>query len=176
MNVVSRSSLEHLGEHLVDSSALLSIMDPAAGELADLGSGAGFPGMVVAIMRPQMRVTLVDSRRSKIVFLKDLQRRLGLSNVTVLHERLEELAGKREFAMTAARALGSIDRVLPHCLRLTADDGRLVLFKGPLWEEEQERAEAIAGREQSVISRVEKVALPGLDRVTTFVEFHVKRA
>jgi 16S rRNA (guanine527-N7)-methyltransferase len=174
VNLVSRRSLGNLGEHFVDSAALLSFADPGHGGLGDLGSGAGLPGIVVAIMRPQANVTLVDSRRSKVVFLKDMKRQLGLENVTVVHGRLEELDGSMQFEMATARALGSIEAVLVPCLRVVAPGGKLVLFKGPRWADEVERAREIVAQERAEIVRTETVALPGLDRATTFVEFHVK--
>lgn len=174
MNLVSRRSLGSLDEHFVDSAALLSFADPGQGSLGDLGSGAGLPGIVVAIMRPQASVTLVDSRRSKVVFLKDMKRRLGLENVTVVHGRLEALDGSMQFEMATARALGSTKAVLVPCLRLVAPGGKLVLFKGPRWADEVEQARGIAAEERAEIIRTEAVALPGLDRATTFVEFHVK--
>ena len=174
VNLVSRQSLGSLGEHFVDSAALISFSDPGEGLFADLGSGAGLPGIVVAILRPQASVTLVDSRRSKVVFLKDMKRRLGLENVRVVHGRLEELDGSAQFEMATARALGNIEAVLAPCLRLVAANGRLVLFKGPRWADEAEQARAIAVGERAEIVRTETVELPGLDRATTFVEFHVK--
>ena len=174
MNVVSRRSLGSLGEHFVDSAALLSFAGSWEGGLGDFGSGAGFPGVVLAIMKPGEGVTVVESRRSKIVFLKDVKRRLGLDNVTVVHERLEDLRGRMEFGLGTARALGRIETVLEVCLRLIAPGGKLVLFKGPQWSEEEEEAGIIAGREGAEIVRTETVRLPGLERATTFVEFHVK--
>jgi 16S rRNA G527 N7-methylase RsmG len=77
--------------------------------------------------------------------------------------------------MAVARALGQTADVRAACLRLVAPDGRLVLFKGPKWSEESEEASTIAAREGAEISRTETVALPGLGRSTTFVEFHVKQ-
>ena len=175
INVVSRRSLGSLGEHFVDSAALLSFAELGRGSVGDLGSGAGFPGVVAAIMRPQASVTLVDSRRGKVVFLKDVKRRLGLENVTVVHGRLEELQGRMQFALATARALGSVAEVLASCLGLVAPGGKLVLFKGPRWSDEVEQAREIAGQLGAEIGRTETVALPGLDRATTFVEFHVKQ-
>ncbi|MCK4915840.1 MAG: 16S rRNA (guanine(527)-N(7))-methyltransferase RsmG, partial [Candidatus Eisenbacteria sp.] len=175
INVVSRRSLGSLGEHFVDSAAMLSFADPCQGSLGDLGSGAGFPGVVVAIMRPEASVTVVDSRRSKIVFLKDVKRRLGLENVTVVHGRVEELRGHMQFGLVVARALGSTKAVLASCLRLVAPGGELVLFKGPLWGDEIEGVRVVAAQEGAEIVRTRTITLPGLDRATTFVAFHVKQ-
>ncbi len=174
INVVSRRSLGSLGEHFVDSAAMLSFADPCQGSVGDLGSGAGFPGVVVAIMRPEASITLVDSRRSKIVFLKDVKRRLGLDNVTVVHGRVEELPGHMQFGLVVARALGRTKAVLASCLRLVAPGGELILFKGPLWGDEIEGARVIAAQEGAEIVRTRRITLPGLDRATTFVAFHVK--
>jgi len=132
--------------------------------------------VIVAIMRPEASVTLVDSRRSKIVFLKDVKRRLGLENVTVFHGRLEELRGQVQFELVAARALGNTRTVLASCLRLVAPGGELVLFKGPLWADEVEGVRVVAAQEGAEIARTETIALPGLERATTFVAFHVKHA
>lgn len=175
INVVSRRSLGSLGEHFVDSAAMLSFADPYQGSVGDLGSGAGFPGVVVAIMRPEASITLVDSRRSKIVFLKDVKRRLGLDNVTVVHGRLEELPDHMQFGLVVARALGRTKAVLASCLRLVAPGGELILFKGPLWGDEIEGARVIAAQEGAEIVRTRRIPLPGLDRATTFVAFHVKQ-
>ncbi len=174
MNLVSRKSLGSMGEHFVDAAALVAFADPREGDLGDLGSGAGFPGVVVAVLRPEASVTLVDSRRSKVVFLKDVARRLGLTNVTVVHGRLEELGNTPGFGLAVARALGSTEAVLAPCLRLVAPGGRLVLFKGPSWRDEAARAAAIAGQEGAELGRTVTIPLPGLGRATTFVEFHVK--
>ena len=175
VNLVSRQSLADIGEHFIDCAALLSFVEPGASGLADLGSGAGFPGLVAAILRPSVRVTLVDSRRSKVVFLKDTKRRMGLGNVTVVHGRLEELQDEVKFELATARALGRVEDVLGLCLRLLSPGGRLVLFKGPQWPSEAPGAEVVAASEGAGITRTETVALPGLDRATTFVEFHVKQ-
>ena len=175
VNLISRQSLSALHEHFIDSAALLAFADPSGLSVADLGTGAGFPGVVVALLRESADVTLVDSRRSKVVFLKHAQRELGLGHVRIAHARLEEMAGKEEFDLAVARALGDVRDVLPHCLRLVRCDGRLVLFKGPRWSEEAEESELIASAEGFAVGRTEAVELPGLGRATTFVEFHVEQ-
>ena len=174
VNLVSKQSLESLGEHFIDSAALLAFADASGRKFGDLGAGAGFPGVVTAVLRVDADVTLVDSRRSKVVFLKHVQRELGLRRMRIVHSRLEELAGQEAFEMAVARALGDIREVLPHCLRVVSRDGRLVLFKGPRWSEEAEGAQQLASAQGFEIGRTQNVALPGLDRATTFVEFHVK--
>lgn len=180
LSLISRGAERQLGLHLVDAAAFMSVAlgddggEPVR-ELADLGTGAGLPGAVVAILRPQVRVTLIDSRNSRIVFLKQVQRRLGLENVEILHTRLEALGGRRAFDLAASRALGSLEETLAASLRVLKPRGRLVLFKGPRWEEEESEARAIAESCGCELADVKKVELPGYGRTTWFVEFHVKQ-
>jgi 16S rRNA (guanine527-N7)-methyltransferase len=179
-SLISRGAEQQLGLHLVDSAAFTALVtgpDGAAGvrELADLGTGAGLPGVVVALLRPTVSVKLIDSRNSRVVFLKQVVRRLGLDNVEILHSRIEALAGRRAFDLVASRALGSLEETLAASLRMLTPTGSLVLFKGPRWVEEEARALAIAGSAGCELGWVKKVELPGYGRSTWFVEFHVKR-
>jgi len=175
-NLVSRRDLERLGEHFIDSAALLAAVVPLGASLADLGSGGGFPGVVAAILRPEVEVTLVEARQRKAVFLKRVVRSLELTSVSVLHARLEALAGEVSFELATARALGNVEKVLEPALGVIAEGGRLVLFKGPRWRDERDRAVAIGRRCGGELVRETDVELPGLDRTTTFAEFHVERS
>jgi 16S rRNA (guanine527-N7)-methyltransferase len=175
MNLVSGASVARLSEHMVDSAAVLSVVDFEGRTVVDLGSGGGFPGVVVAVLRPRADVVLVDSRRSKATFLKSVQRKLQLPNLDVVQARLEDLRGERAFEVGLSRALGKVERTLASSLRLVADGGCLVLFKGPGWEDEADAAGEIAAREGALVERTVRIELPGLGRSTTFVVFHVKR-
>lgn len=180
LSLVSRGAERELGLHLMDAAAFMSMAlgvgaDAGVRELADLGSGAGLPGAVVGILRPQLSVTLVDSRNSRVVFLKQVKRRLGLDNVEILHGRLEAIAGRRAFHLAASRALGTLEKTLAMSLRVLAPDGRLVLFKGPRWTEEEGQARAIAESCGCELGSVKRVELPGYGRATLFAEFHVKQ-
>ncbi len=174
MSLISRHEVPNLGRHVLDSAALLAFRDLPSGGVADLGTGGGLPGVVLAILRPDVKVALIDSRRSRIVFLKSVQRLLGLENAEVVHARLEELAGVRSFPLAVARALGRLDRVLEMSLAVVEAGGSLVLYKGPKWSEEAAQGAATAERCGAWIERVEGVELPGAGRTTTFVEFRVR--
>jgi 16S rRNA (guanine527-N7)-methyltransferase len=175
VSVISRGSVGRLEEHLVDSAAVLSVVDVEGRTVADLGSGGGLPGVVVAVLRPDTTVTLVESRRGKVAFLKQVQRDLKLPNLEIAHSRLEELAGTRAFDVALSRALGRVDRTLALSLKLLAAGGRLVLFTGPDWPREAEEAHAIARKEGATLERTVEVELPGIGRTTAFVVFHVKQ-
>jgi 16S rRNA (guanine527-N7)-methyltransferase len=168
-NLVSRKSVAKVAEHFVDSAALLAFRELEGATVGDLGSGGGFPGLVVAVLRPGCEVTLVEARRPKVVFLKSMVRDLGLSNVKVSHTRIENLESAL-FNCAVARALGRAAEVLPACLRTVAGEGSLILFKGPAWQREAKDVECAAAESGFRVTRIEKVALPGLGRETTFVE------
>lgn len=175
MNLMSKSAVERLDEHVLDAAALLSFIELRGKTFADLGSGAGLPGVVVALLRGDARVTLVDSRRSKVVFLKRASRLLELGNVRVVHDRIEHLAGRERFDVAAVRALEKGVEMLPACLDLLRTGGSLVLFKGPGWEGERGRAEELAAERGFSVARTEVVPLGVGRRTTTLVEFHVKQ-
>lgn len=176
--LVSRRDEERLDEHLVDSATLLAVPGIEElledGELADLGTGGGLPGVVVAILRPGQNVALVDSRRSRAVFLKETLHVLGLANAQLIHERIEHLPPTR-FPNATARALGRIERVLRPSLEVVQEDGRLFLYKGPTWEAERDAASAMAAECGAELEAEHEVPLPGRDRTTTIVVFHVKQ-
>ena len=179
LSLISKRAESEVGYHVLDSAALLGALrgDSGAdcpGELADLGTGGGLPGLVVAVLRERTRVTLVDSRNSKVVFLKRAVRELGLGNVEIEHARLEALAGNRRFDLAVSRALGSLRETLLPSLRLLGGSGRLVLFKGPGWQGEQDEATRIASGVGCEMGWLRRMELPGLGRETWFVEFHVK--
>jgi 16S rRNA (guanine527-N7)-methyltransferase len=180
LSLISRRAEGEIGYHVLDSAALLRAVREESGrdvgrELVDLGTGAGLPGIVIAILRPGTRAVLVDSRNSRVVFLKRVVRELGLSNVEIEHARLETLHGGRRFELAVSRAIGSLQQTLAPSLRLLDAGGRLILFKGPSWDRESGEAARIAAAEGCVMGWVRKVALPGLERQTWFVEFHVEQ-
>ena len=90
INLVSPTTLDEIEtRHIADSRALADMAPTAAGNWVDLGSGGGFPGMVVAICRPDLQVILVESDRRKASFLRSVTREIGLKNATVIADRIE---------------------------------------------------------------------------------------
>jgi 16S rRNA (guanine527-N7)-methyltransferase len=118
--------------HIADSLAGLEVdAIRAAGRIADLGSGAGFPGLVLAIARPDARVVLVESVGKKAGFLEEAAERLELGNVEVVGDRAEAWAAGRETCgVVPARALARLDVLLEYAAPLLRVDGVLVAWKG----------------------------------------------
>ena len=115
-------------KHLLDS---LSILPHAgSGSLIDVGTGAGLPGLVLAIVQPQRAVTLLDSNGKKTRFLKQMAAELGLANVSVAQARAEAFAG--QFDRVTSRAFASLADMVNWCAHLLAPEGRFLAMKGQL--------------------------------------------
>ena len=115
----------------LDSLLFLRVLPPAIRSIADIGSGAGFPGIPVKIVRPDIEVVLVESRQRRVSFLSAVVRELGLSGVRVLGGRAEHLASDLEGAFDAvlARCAGGGASLAGIAARLVAPGG-LVVFSG----------------------------------------------
>ncbi|WP_282262230.1 16S rRNA (guanine(527)-N(7))-methyltransferase RsmG [Stenotrophomonas sp. PS02301] len=123
-----RDPLEMVTRHLLDSLAMQPYLE--TGTLADLGTGPGLPGIPLAIARPQLQVTLVESNGKKARFMREAVRQLGLGNARVAESRAESLAEPAAYDHLTARAmdtLAGIIRVGGHLLR---PGGRLLAMKG----------------------------------------------
>ena len=113
MNLVSKNSLPDLWtRHILDSLQLLPYLPQNLHHLLDIGSGAGFPGMILAIAlqekMPSAQITLVESITKKTVYLNDVRARLGLDNVVIVNNRVENVVFKKVDLITA-RAVASLD-------------------------------------------------------------------
>lgn len=128
-NLISASTVPQIwSRHIVDSAQLLDSA-PEAGRWIDLGSGAGFPGLVVAIIGSH-EVTLAEARTRRVMFLRDAVEQLDLhSSVTIEAGRIEMLEATA-FDVISARAFAPLDRLLPSALHLSGPSTRWVLPKG----------------------------------------------
>jgi 16S rRNA (guanine527-N7)-methyltransferase len=115
--------------HLLDSLAMAPHLD-GIGTLADLGTGAGLPGIPLAIARPALRVTLVESNGKKARFLREAVRRLALGNARVAESRAEALDEPGTYDAITARALATLPEILALGGHLLAPAGRLLAMKG----------------------------------------------
>ena len=128
-NLIARSTLDQFfARHIVDSVQLLDHAGIPTNWI-DLGSGPGFPGLVIAVLRPAIPVMLVESRRRRVEFLLHVAKRLGLANVSVAGSRLEAVPST-PFDAISARAFAPLDRLLPLAHRFSKPDTIWVLPKG----------------------------------------------
>lgn len=154
--------------HLVNC-ALLARAVPSEADVCDIGSGAGLPGLVLAITRPDLRVTLVEPLLRRSAFLDEAVAGLGLTNVEVVRARAEELHGKREFSVVTARAVAPLDRLVSWALPLVRQGGALLSMKGAAAHEEVAAAEAALRRHGAGAVAVEEYYAEGIEQPTTVV-------
>ncbi|MAK66663.1 MULTISPECIES: 16S rRNA (guanine(527)-N(7))-methyltransferase RsmG [unclassified Methylophaga] len=122
-----------LTRHILDSLSLIPYLNCT--NLLDVGSGAGLPGIPIAICFPQMSVTLLDSNIKKTRFLQQVKAELKLNNVTVIHGRVEQITLPK-FDVVTARAFATIAEIIDLAARHCDDAGSLVLMKGVYPEQE----------------------------------------
>lgn len=135
INLVSaRTAMDIDARHIADSLQLLPLL-PAQGALADLGSGGGLPGLVIAAALPGREVHLVESDRRKAAFLIDAAGRMGLAHVRVHPQRIEQ-ARLPAVAAVTARALAPLTMLIGYAARILAPDGTAILPKGRTAEQE----------------------------------------
>jgi 16S rRNA (guanine527-N7)-methyltransferase len=127
------------------NSGLLAPFVPEGASVADVGSGAGLPGLVLAAARPDTRVTLIEPMERRVAWLQEESARLGLTNVVVERARAEDAAPGR-FDVVTARAVGALTGLLPITAPLAKPGGRLALLKGAAVEAELAKAEKVIRR------------------------------
>lgn len=126
--------------HLQDSWQVLPHM-PEGARVIDVGSGAGFPGLPLAIVRPDLEMTLLDARKKKVNFLSEVIHRLGLEGVRAVQGRAEELARRAPFRdgfdLAIARAVSALPELAELCLPLVRQGGLFIAMKGSRSEAEE---------------------------------------
>ncbi len=132
--------LERLwSRHVVNSALLAPLL--VAGRVGDVGSGAGLPGLVLAIARPDAHLVLIEPMERRTEWLLEESDRLGLDNVTVLRGRAEEVSPDPLLDQVTARAVSALSKLIPLCAPLLKPGGELILLKGARVDEEIAAAE-----------------------------------
>lgn len=137
-NLLSARGLEELEDrHIAESLRFSAGLPPGPARLLDLGTGGGLPGLVIAIARPDLSVTLLDSTAKKVAFVGETAATIGVA-VETLHGRAEDLAAThgRSFDLVVARAVAPLDRLVGWALPFVAPGGVLHAIKGERWSEE----------------------------------------
>lgn len=132
-------------KHFIDSLMLLKYVDiPENSKIIDVGTGAGFPGLVIAATRPDVKVTLLDSTGKKLKVVNDIGEKMGLSNYEILNMRAEEAGQKKEYReiydFATARAVAELRVLSEYCLPFVKQNGYFISMKGALADKEIENA------------------------------------
>jgi 16S rRNA (guanine527-N7)-methyltransferase len=163
---VPEDPAEAVDRNYLDCVAPLAGGFPAANTAVDVGSGAGFPGIPLAIMLPDIRFTLVDALGKRVDFLKTVIDRLGL-NAEALHLRAEDAARRDDlregFDLAVARAVAPMNVLCEYMLPLVRVGGKMLALKGPGLDEELAQAENALRLLGGELERVQPLAIPGRD-------------
>lgn len=151
---------EFIEKHLIDSLTALQYIDHSAKTILDVGTGGGFPGVPLAIMRPEARLVLVDATGKKLAVIDTLCKQIGIDNVTVLQGRAEELGRQAEhreaYDCVVSRAVANLGLLSELCLPLVRPGGVFLALKGKNYLEEMPAGEravtALGGKIHSVES------------------------
>lgn len=152
--------------HIVNSAAVVPFL-PDHGRVADIGSGAGFPGIVVALLRPDLDVVLVESMERRTQWLDDVVAQLDLDNVTVQRARAEELRAK--YDAVTARAVANLSKLVRLTSPLLRPGASLLALKGARAEAEVTDAKYVIKRARLEPAVIHEVVTPG-EEVTKVVE------
>lgn len=160
--------------HLVNC-ALLGHAIARDADVCDLGTGAGLPGLVLALDRPDLSVTLVEPLLRRTTFLEEAVAALGLGNVEVVRARAEELHGRRDFSVVTSRAVAPLDRLLGWSMPLVRRDGVMLAMKGSSARSEVDAAEKALRRYGVGEVTVSTYGAELIDPPTTVVRVEARR-
>lgn len=125
-------------KHFYDSLTVVKVIDlNNVHSLCDVGTGAGFPGIVLKILFPKLKITLIDSLNKRINFLNEVIAKLGLTDITTIHIRVEEygLVNREKYDLVIARAVAPLNILLEYCIPLAKINGYFIAMKANVNEE-----------------------------------------
>ncbi|MFH5821399.1 16S rRNA (guanine(527)-N(7))-methyltransferase RsmG [Georgenia sp. AZ-5] len=160
--------------HIMNSVAVTRFVREAAA-VADVGSGAGFPGVVLAIARPDVETHLIEPMERRVAWLADVVEELGLDNVVIHHARAEELHGRASFDVVTARAVAAMDKLARWTMPLVRGGGSLVALKGQRARDEVEAARYVLRKLGAADTAVHEVDPGAGVEPTTVVVVRKKR-
>ena len=145
-------------KHYYDSLTINKVIDLNEVEtLCDVGSGAGFPGIVLKIFYPHLKITLVDSLKKRVNYLNEIIKELDLKDIKAIHVRGEDY--KEKFDVVTSRAVANIEKLMKYTMHLLNKNGVLVALKGNIDEELNEEVEKRLSKKYKIV-KIEKFLLP----------------
>ena len=150
-------------KHFIDSLTIIKYMEPNK-TLIDIGTGAGFPGIPVKILRKDLKITLLDSLNKRIKFLNEVIEKLSLKNITTTHARIEEYAKNKEyrekFDIATSRAVANLTTLTEYMLPMVKVKGKAICMKGAEVDEEMLKSKNSIKILGGKIYKVEEFKLP----------------
>lgn len=161
-------------KHFADSAAIGCITDMNGNiDVIDVGTGAGFPGIVLKIVYPQLSVVLLDSLNKRVGFLKNVITELGLTDISAIHGRAEDIAKNKDyrekFDLCVSRAVANMSSLSEYCLPFVKVGGRFIPYKAVGCDEEVKTASKAVNILGGKIRKIESYVIPDTDICRKFV-------
>ena len=161
-------------KHFADSAAIGCITDMNGNiDVIDVGTGAGFPGIVLKIVYPQLSVVLLDSLNKRVNFLKNVITELGLTDISEIHGRAEDIARNKDyrekFDLCVSRAVANMSSLSEYCLPFVKVGGRFISYKADGCDEEVKTASKAVNILGGKIRKIESYVIPDTDICRKFV-------
>ena len=145
-------------KHFYDSLTITKVIDlNKVNTLCDVGTGAGFPGIVLKIVYPNLKITLVDALQKRVNYLNEIIKELDLSDIVAIHSRGEDL--KEKYDIVTARAVANITKLLNYTMHLVEENGVFIAMKGNITEELTQAVQKAISKKYS-IEKIEEFYLP----------------
>ena len=151
---------EALVKHVLDSLAIVDLPEyKEAKKIIDVGTGAGFPGALLAIVSPEKEFTLLDSTLKRLRVIDEFAETLNISNLKTVHDRAEEIYRKPEYSeafdICVSRAVANLEKLSGWCLPFVRKGGNFIAYKGENYEEELAQAAKVLKKNKARLSHVE---------------------
>lgn len=161
-------------KHFADSAAIGCITDMNGNiDVIDVGTGAGFPGIVLKIVYPQLSVVLLDSLNKRVNFLKNVITELGLTDISAIHGRAEDIARNKDyrekFDLCVSRAVANMSSLSEYCLPFVKVGGKFIPYKADGCDEEVKTASKAVNTLGGKIRKIESYVIPDTDICRKFV-------
>lgn len=165
-------------KHFVDSISLINYFELNNKKIIDVGTGAGFPGIPLAIILQNTEFTLMDSLNKRINFLNEVIKLCDLNNVTTIHSRAEDLGRnieyREKFDICVSRAVANLSTLLEYCIPFVKVGGSFISYKSGNVDEEVDASKSAQAKLSCVIDKKISFTLNGTDMSRSFVKFDKK--
>ena len=163
---------EIIFKHFIDSITILKEIKDNS-KLVDVGTGAGFPGIPLSIMKPTLKITLVDSLNKRLIFLQEVVKELELKNIEIIHARAEELGQNKEyremFDVATSRAVANLSTLSEYLIPLVKINGKVISMKASGAQNEINEARKAIKVLGGAIEKIEEFNLPQTDIGRTII-------